>query len=376
MLPNQLTSFVGREKEQTELRELFKKNRLLTLTGVGGCGKTRLALQIAGGLRDAFPDGVWLVELASLADPALVPQTVAAVFDLRPAANLAPIDLVKNFLRARNLLLVLDNCEHLIHACAELSDTLLRACPDLKILTTSREALNIAGETTFHVPSLSLPDLGHLPPLETLAQSESVRLFVERASAVQPRFQLTNKNGAAIAQIVHRLDGIPLAIELAAARVRALGVEQIAARLGDLFQLLTGGSRTALPRHQTLRAAMDWSYASLTEPERTLFRRLGVFVGNWTLEAVEFVASDGYNVLDVHSRLIDKSLVLARETDEDGTRYRLLEPLRQYADAKLAESGEADHLRARHLDFFLRFAEGASSQFQCGAAKIVGSAAV
>ncbi len=358
-LPLQLTSFIGREREIAEVTRLLTTTRLLTLTGSGGCGKTRLAIRAAEGLLDEYADGAWFVDLAPLSDPALIPQTVASVFDLNESRDISPTDLLKNYLRAKNLLLVLDNCEHLILACAELCDALLHTCPDLKILATSREALNISGETAFRVPSLSIPDPLKSVEIETLNQYESVRLFIERASAARSDFQLTRANAFAVAQVCQRLDGIPLAIELAAARVNSISVEQIAARIDDLFQLLTGGNRMALQRHQTMRATMDWSYDLLTEPERILFRRLAVFVGGWTLEAAEFVARDGFNVLDVQSRLVDKSLVLATMTDDGGTRYRLPEPIHQYANDKLSESGEAEQVRSRHLDFFLKFAEEA-----------------
>ena len=322
-LPLALTRFIGREKEITEIKRLLSPppqpspargggsdgTRLLTLTGAGGAGKTRLAIQVAQDLTGlanlsglGFPDGVWLIELASLADPALVPQTVATIFDLRASGNLAPMDLLKNFLRDKNLLIVLDNCEHLIDACAQLAESLLTHCPDVKILATSREALNIAGEITFRVPSLALPDLRALPPLATFAQVEAIRLFSERARATQPGFELMQSNANAIAQICARLDGMPLAIELAAARVKTLAIEQIAARLDDAFDLLTRGTRTAPTRQQTLRATMDWSYDLLDEPERILFRWLAVFTGGWTLDAAEAVVGQdailSHNVLD------------------------------------------------------------------------------
>lgn len=356
-LPLQLTSFIGREREIAEIKRLLGSTRLLTLTGAGGCGKTRLALEVAADLLAAFPDGVWFVDLAPLSDPALVPQAFAAIFDLRESSQSSLIESLKIYLRTKNLLVILDNCEHLIQACADLSDALLRAVPNLKILATSREGLNIAGETSFRVPSLSLPDPDQPTPFETMREFESIQLFVERARAANTKFQFNAATAPVVAEICRRLDGIPLALELAAVRVKALSVEQIAARLGDVFQLLTGGSRTVLPRYQTLRGAIDWSYDLLTEAEQILFQRLAVFVGDWTLEAAEFVTRDGYDVLDVQSRLIDKSLVLARETANSGTRYRMLEPIRQYAHDKLLASGKINQLRSRHLEFFLKFAE-------------------
>ncbi|MGH2593929.1 MAG: protein kinase domain-containing protein, partial [Anaerolineae bacterium] len=286
-LPIQLTSFIGREKEMAKIKHLLSDSHLLTLTGPGGTGKTRLALQVAADLLEAFGDGVWLVELASLSDPDLVPQTVAAVLGVREEPNHPLTKALVDYLRPKSLLLILDNCEHLIDACAQLVEALLRACPNVKILASGREALGIAGETTFRVPSLSLPDIRHLPSIEQLTQYESVRLFIDRAIAVRPEFRLTDANAPAIAQICHRLDGVPLAIELAAARVRAMTAEQIAARLDDRFRLLTGGSRTALPRQQTLRALIDWSWDLLSDAERALLRRLSVFLSGWTLEAAE-----------------------------------------------------------------------------------------
>ncbi len=259
-LPQQLTSFVGRETEIAAVERLLADARLLTLTGPGGAGKTRLALQVAAETVDQYPDGVWLVELAPLSDPALVPQEIASALDIREEAGRALAQTLVEQLSARQLLLVLDNCEHLVEACAQLADRLTRACPQLKILASSRERLGVAGEITYAVPSLSLPTCDPIPPLETLLQYEAVRLFVERASAVLPGFVPTPANAPALVQICRRLDGIPLAIELAAARVKVLPVEQIARRLDDRFRLLTGGSRTALPHHQTLRATIDWSY--------------------------------------------------------------------------------------------------------------------
>ncbi|MBI5302785.1 MAG: tetratricopeptide repeat protein [Chloroflexi bacterium] len=387
-LPIALTRFIGREKEIAEVKRLLTSPssptpslspvaqfsdrregggkgvgvRLLTLTGSGGCGKTRLAIQVADSLRDKFPDGVWLIELGSLADSALVSQTVASVFDLRQAGKLAPIDLLKNFLRAKNVLLVLDNCEHLIHACAQLAESLLTSCPDLKILATSREALNIAGESLYRVPSLTLPPTQDLPALDILAQYESIHLFVERADAIAPRFELTRDNAPFIAQICQRVDGIPLAIELAAARVKMLTVAQIAARLDNVFRLLTRGSINAMPRQQTLRATMDWSFDLLSEPERILFRRLAVFAGGFTLDQAEVIcAGDGLHaddMLDVLADLVDKSLVSVFKYEEGAAaRYRMLETIRQYASEKMTEAGEAYSLRARHLDFFLQVAE-------------------
>lgn len=364
-MPLQLTSFVGREKEIKEVKEALERARLVTLTGVGGTGKTRLALHVAAEVIDDFQDGVWLVELAPLTEPALVPQAIAASLGLREQPGRAFLELLKDYLAAKHLLLVLDNCEHLIEECAQVADVLLHAAPHLKILATSREGLGIAGESTYHVHSLSLPDNQTLQA-EALSQYDAVRLFIDRAVAVQPTFQVTNQNALAVAQVCARLDGIPLAIELAAARVKGLSAEQIASRLDDRFRLLTGGSRTALPRQRTLQAAIDWSYRLLAEQERVLLRRLSVFAGGWTIKAAEFVCAskeiESNDILELLLRLVDKSLVVA-ETKGTQPRYHMLETIRQYAQEKLDESGEAEHVRTRHLDFFLQLAEESEPKF-------------
>lgn len=377
-LPLQLTSFIGREREMREVKKLLclATTRFLTLTGVGGCGKTRFALQIASDLLEHFPDGAWLIELASLSDPMLVPQAVAAVFEVRESSDRLLIDALTNYLQSKHLLLVFDNCEHLIEACAQLVETLLHTCSHLRILATSRESFDILGETVWHVPSLSLPDLNELPkpgiePISTLTQSEAARLFVDRALGALPAFRLTERNVMAIAQICQRLDGMPLAIELAAARVKVLSVEQIAARLNDRFNLLTVGNRTALPRQQTLRATMDWSYDLLTEEERVLFRRLAVFAGGWTLPAAERICSgngiDSHQVMDLLARLLDKSLVGITE-QEGEIRYSFLETVRQYALEKLREAGEIDIVQLQLYEFLLHLLAEAESGMQ-GAAQ-------
>jgi class 3 adenylate cyclase len=292
-LPQQVTSFIGREKEMAEVRRLLATTRLLTLTGSGGTGKTRVSLQVAADLLEGGGDGVWLVELAPLADPGLVPQAVATALGIREEPGKPLSQSLVDFLKPKRLLLLLDNCEHLLSACAELAELILRSCPGVQILATSREGLNIPGETTYRLPSLTLPDPRQpTPTAESLSQYEAVRLFIDRATAAVPSFAVTNQNAPAVAQLCVRLDGIPLAIELAAARVKAMSVEQINGRIADMFRLLTGGSRTALPRQQTLRAAIDWSYDLLSEKEKILLRRLSVFAGGWTLEAAEQVCAD------------------------------------------------------------------------------------
>jgi predicted ATPase/class 3 adenylate cyclase len=365
-LPTQLTGFVGREKEIAEVKRLLTTTRILTLSGVGGTGKTRLALQSGNELLEAFSDGVWLVELAPIADPALVTQAVNKALGVQEESNHTPLATLTDYARPRHMLIILDNCEHLIQACAQLAGALLQACPRLSMLATSREALGIPGELIFHVPSLSLPPLvpHTTPSVESALDYESVQLFVQRACAAQPSFKLTRENAADVLRICMRLDGIPLAIELAAARVRAIPVEQIAHRMDDRFRLLTGGSRMALPRQQTLQALIDWSYDLLSEPERLLLRRLSVFVGGWTLEAAEAVCADGegistWDVLDLLTHLMDKSLVLMEETPAQ-TRYRMLETIRQYGREKLLSSGEIPLLRRRHLAYYAQLAEQAA----------------
>jgi predicted ATPase/class 3 adenylate cyclase len=370
-LPRQLTSFVGREKQIAEVKRLLAGTCLLTLTGSGGCGKTRLSLQVAADLLEGYPDGVWLAELAPLSDPVVVPQAVASALGVHEEPGRSLLQTLMDYVKSKSLLLVLDNCEHLLPACAPVADALLRACPNLRILATSRERLGVAGEQTYRVPSLTLPDPGQLPPAESLDQFEAVRLFVERAFASAPNFTVTGANAPAVAQVCRRLDGIPLAIELAAARVRVLPVEQISERLHDRFRLLTGGSRTVMPRHQTLRALIDWSYDLLTESEKALLRRLSVFAGGWSLDAAEGVcAGDGIEpaeVLDLLVSLVDKSLVVYEEPgihEPHGgqARYRLLETVRQYGQEKLTEAGEAGSVRGRHLDRFLWLAERADAR--------------
>jgi predicted ATPase/class 3 adenylate cyclase len=359
-LPVQVTSFVGRQKELEEVRQRLSSFRLLTLTGPGGTGKTRLALQAAASVIENFPDGAWLVELAPLADPLLVPQNIASVLALRETPGQPLIEQVADYMRGRTLLLLLDNCEHLIEACAQIADRLLHICPDVKILVSSREALGIDGEASYRVPPLSLPEINDLPELEELAEYEAVQLFVERAKAVNSHFSLNSQNAQAIRRIGQRLDGIPLALELAAARLKLFSPEQIAARLDDRFRLLTGGSRTALPRQQTLQAMIDWSYELLTEPEKALFRRLSVFAGGWSFEASEAVCTgeidqdpiiERFEALDLLSQLINKSMVLVDERG-DQARYHFLETVRQYASEKLVASGEAVQMRNRHMVFF------------------------
>ena len=366
-LPRQLTTFIGREREIAEAKRLLAETHLLTITGPGGSGKTRLSLEIGARLLSEYPDGVWLVEFAHLADPARVPQVLATALSVREEADRPLLVTLVDHLRPKRVLLLLDNCEHLIDACAGLADTLLRGCPEVKILPSSREALGLTGEVVFRVPPLSLPDSRLVPALERLAEYEAVRLFVDRAIAVKPDFTLTDDTAAAVVQICRRLDGIPLAIELAAARVRTLSVQQITAHLDERFRLLTGGSRTALPRHQTLRGLIDWSYGLLSEAERELFRRVSVFVGGWTLEASVAVCAgvdvDRYDIVELLGRLVDKSLCLIDGEGSD-PRYRLLETIRQYGFEKLAETSEGQVVRARHRDFYLGFAEDAEPRLQ------------
>jgi len=364
-LPVQVTSFIGRERELAEVTERLADTHLLTLTGSGGCGKTRLALQAAADLVDRFPDGVWFVDLAPLNDPTLVPHAVALALEIREIPGRPMLATLVETLRSRHLLLLLDNCEHLIDACARLADAVLQTCARVRVLASSREMLGVRGETTTRVPSLTLPDLASGPSVEELRQNEAVRLFVDRARAVVPSFGATRENATALARVCQRLDGIPLAIELAAARVRVLTVDQIAERLDDRFRLLTGGSRTALRRQQTLRALIDWSHDLLSEEERTLCRRLAVFAGGWSLEAAEAVCSgDGIErdaVLDLLTSLVDKSLV-GFEGQGVEQRYRFLETVRAYAGEKLFDAGEARSVRERHLAWCLALAEQAEPE--------------
>jgi non-specific serine/threonine protein kinase len=323
---------------------------------------------VAAELLEEFAEGVWLVEFGALSDPALVPQAVASSLGVREYTERPILTVLADFLQPRHVLLILDNCEHVVRDCAQVADHVLRACPDVRILVTSQEALGVSGEVTYSVPSLSLPDLRHLPSPEELKQYEAVRLFIERAVLSRPGFAVTADNAAAVAQAVHRLDGIPLAIELAAARTKVMSVQQIAERLNDRFRLLAAGGRTVAPRHQTLKAAMDWSYDLLEEQERTLLRRLAVFAGGWTLEAAEVVCAgesiEGGHVLDLLARLVDRSLVLVQETAGGSTRYRLLETVREYGRDRLQEAGEEERTRTRHRDVYLQLAETAEPNLQ------------
>ena len=353
-LPLQLTTFIGRQKEINQIKQQLERNRLVTLTGSGGVGKTRLSIQVASELLNEFPQGVFLVELAPITDPALVTQTVCAALDVTPQGNTSPMTVLTDYLHSKKLLLVVDNCEHLIDVCARLCDSLLHACPNLRIIASSREALGIDGENAYRVPSLSLPEpKGNI---QIIKQAEAVQLFVERANTILPEYALTELNAPSIAQICQRLDGVALAIELAASRVKTLKVDQIAARLDNTFRLLTGGSRTALPRQQTLRGTIDWSYNLLSNEERTLLRRLSVFVGGWTLEAAESVC-DCPDALDLLTRLVDKSLIAIEREQGSEARYYLLETIRQYAREKLNDSGESELIRAHHLDYFLKLVQ-------------------
>jgi non-specific serine/threonine protein kinase len=365
--PRQLNRFIGREQELLEIKGLLPTTQLLTLTGAGGCGKTRLALQLGAEApsTSAFTHGVWWVELADLTDPLLIPQQIASSLGIVEQARLPLTETLSDFLQPKELLLILDNCEHLVTVCAHLVERLLRTCPRLRILATSREALNIPGELVWLVPSLPLPEMSSLPPLEELVKYGAIQLFLERAAAVLPSFTLTSENAATVLQICRRLDGIPLATELAAARVNVLSVEQIAARLDDAYRLLTSGRRTALPRQQTLRATMDWSYSLLSEQERILFRRLSVFSGGVTLEAAEAICTDeGIDkgeILDVLARLVDKSLVMVEERGDEG-RYRLLETIRQYSQERLWEAEEVARLQERHWTWYTELAERAEPE--------------
>jgi non-specific serine/threonine protein kinase len=377
-LPVQLTTFVGRQVERSEVRRLLNGARLLTLTGPGGVGKTRLALEVAAGLAATCPEGVHLVELAALADGTLVPQAVASALGVHEVPGRPLRDTLAAALGARRLLLILDNCEHLVAACAELADRLLRECPALHILATSREPLGVPGETTWPVPPLPVPDPCVALGTDEIAASEAVRLFVDRARLAQPSFALRDRNAQVVAEICRRLDGIPLAIELAAARLRSLGIVEIAERLDDRFRFLTTDLRTIVPRQQTLRATVDWSYELLDEPERRMLRALAVFAGGFTLDAAESVCDRGASgewrgtggtclpsplaphpsPLDALGRLVDRSLVLA-DSQQGRARYRLLETIRQYGLERLRERGEEPALRARHCDWFLALAERA-----------------
>src|SRR5215203_5627364 len=365
-LPEPRTNFVGREREMVEVKRMLAMTGLLTLTGTGGCGKTRLALEVARELIGTYQDGVWLVELAPLSEGALVPQVMAGTLGVQEQPGLPPLQSLLDALGDKEMLLVLDNCEHLIDAAARLTVALLSSCPRLRVLATSRESLGVTGELGWFVAPLSAPHTQQSSTMEELGGYESARLFADRASSRHPGFELTPENAQAMAQVCARLEGIPLAIELAAARIGMLSVEQISDRLGHSLKLLMGEDRTADHRHQTLRAALEWSFELLGEPEQILFRRLSAFAGGFTLDAAESVGAgesiDEEDVLELLSHLVDKSLVVAKENWETGARYRQLEPIRQYATEKLKVSGEAEAVGRRHTEFFLALAEKAEPE--------------
>jgi predicted ATPase/class 3 adenylate cyclase len=358
-LSHQITSFVGRERELAEVKKLLHGSRLVTLHGVGGLGKTRLSMQLAADVIDEYADGVWFVELAPITDTRLVPQAVASVLGVKEEAGRPVTEALVKFVKDRRLLLILDNCEHLTAPCAELAKQLLQAGLHVKIIATSRENLRVAGEALYPLPPLAAPE-PHERSAAAMSRYEAVRLFVERATAAQPPFLLSETNATAVAEICRRLDGIPLALELAAARVRAMSVDNIAARLNDRFRLLRAGDQTALPRQQTLRALIDWSYDLLEDSERIMFRRLGVFVGGWTLEAAEAVCSGGelneMDIVDLLTHLVEKSLVAL---DPLTGRYRLLETVRQYAQDRLASAEDEALPRNQHLEYLVALVEKA-----------------
>lgn len=351
-LPEPRTAFIGRERELVEIKRLLPGKRLLSLVGVGGIGKTRFALQVAAEVEDAYRGGVWLVELGSISDPLLVPTSVAQVLGVQERTGAPLMDTLCAHLKTRQLLLILDNCEHLLDACATLTDAVLRAAAEPTIIATSREPLRVEGEQTYPLQPLSLPEPA--TDAEAIGRSEAVQLFVERVQQQLPDFALTAARAPAVAELCIHLDGIPLALELAAARARTLSIEQINLRLNDRFKLLTSGTRTALPRQQTLRATLDWSFDLLAEQERVLLRRLAIFAGGFTLEAASAVASDAaideFAVIDLLSQLVARSLVVAENTS--GARYWLLETTRAYALEKLAEAEETAAIRRRHARYF------------------------
>ena len=389
-LPSHRTSFVGRVREIAELRELLTKYRLVTLVGVGGTGKTRLMLETSIDVLETQPDGIWLVELSAINAEGLVADEIARVLGVQEQPGRRSIETVGDFLRSKSLLLLLDNCEHLITTAADLVDRLLSACPGLVVMASSREALAIPGEAVFQVLSLPFPAAVASPDehergdpgwLDEITKSDAVRLFIERATAVLPSFSLDSSNARAVVEICHRLDGIPLALELAAARMKVLSAEEIAAGLHDRFRLLTGGNRTSLPRQQTLQALIVWSWQLLSDDDRRFLARLSVFAGGWTLEAAESVTNLGvgdvsfgpasdlpedpearYRTLDSLSRLVDRSLIGVEHSD--ATRFGVLETIRQYARDRLIEAGESSVLRDRHLDFFLAVAVDAESRLR------------
>jgi predicted ATPase/DNA-binding SARP family transcriptional activator/DNA-binding CsgD family transcriptional regulator len=369
-LPPERTSFIGRERETLEVKRLLAMTRLLTLTGAGGCGKTRLALKVARDLVGAYPEGPWLVDLAPLSEAELVPQAVAQALGVSEQPGRPLLQTLRDALRSSKLLLVVDNCEHLVEAVVRLVDVLLDSCPGLRVLATSRETLGAAGEVAWVVPSLTVPDSRQEASTpQELEGYESMRLFVERVRQRDPYFELSLRNGQAVAQVCRRLEGIPLAIELAAGRMEVLSAEQLASRLEDYLKLLTGG-RTADPRHRTLRATLEWSHGLLSKPERVLFSGLSVFAGGWTLEAAEEVCSgEGIEqgaVLEVFTKLVDKSLVVAEASpgEEGVPRFRMLEPIREYGQERLHKSGTAERVRERHAQYYLALAQGAEPELE------------
>src|SRR5271156_5553973 len=352
-LPEPVSELIGRDVELDDILELSASHRLVTLGGAGGIGKTRLGFEVARHLLPRFANGIWAIELAPLSDPQLVPVTVATALGLELASGTASPITVANALRSKRLMLVLDNCEHVVDAAARMAESLLRVNPEARVIATSREPLRAEGEWVYPVPPLAVPEGSHDD--EAPLRYGAVRLFVERARAAAPSFAPDARVAAAIAEICRRLDGIPLAIELAAARASALGIEGLAARLDDRFRLLAGGHRTALPRHQTLRATLDWSYELLTEPERVVLRRLSIFAGGFTMRAFRAIAIDGeileLDVDDCAANLVTKSLVTA-DTGGAAVRYRLLETTRAYALEKLTEGGEFDATARRHAEYY------------------------
>ncbi|PZG03111.1 ATP-binding protein, partial [Nonomuraea aridisoli] len=366
-LPAEVTSFIGRRHEVAEVRRLLAASRMVTLTGMGGVGKTRLALRAGHEVRRAFRDGVWLVELASLTCPASLAHAVAEALEIRDETTAPRLEVLAEYLRGRQALIILDNCEHLLDACAVLAETLLRAAPEVRVLATSRQALGIAGEQALAVPPLSCPGARESSvSVEELTQNEAVRLFAERARAVLPSFEVTEDNGEVVCRIVRRLDGLPLAIELAAVRLRALSPLQLLERLDDRFRLLTSGSRAVLPRHRTLRALIDWSYGLCSDKERLLWQRASVFADGLDLEAAEAVCcGDGIGreeVVDLVIGLVDKSVLMREDHGDGGVRYRMLETLRDFGWQRLAFAGGGEALRGRHAGYYRELAARARAE--------------